>query len=70
MKEDKQKLIELRTKLKFYKKLDKKLVKVLDAELDIEDWVNEVYNKINSTEIELESLKMEMDLPDDEWDDD
>ena len=66
---NKEKLIELRTKLKFYKKLDKKIDKVLNAELEIEDWGNEVYSKISRLEAELEDLKIEMDLPDSEWED-
>lgn len=66
---NKEKLIELRTKLKFYKKLDKKIDKVLNAELEIEDWGNEVYSKISRLEAELDDLKIEMDLPDSEWED-
>ena len=66
---NKEKLIELRTKLKFYKNLDKKIDKVLNAELEIEDWGNEVYSKISRLEAELDDLKIEMDLPDSEWED-
>ena len=66
---NKEKLIELRTKLKFYKKLYKKIDKVLNAELEIEDWGNEVYSKILILETELDNLKIEMDLPDSEWED-
>ena len=67
---NRKKLIQLRTKLEFYKKLDKKLEQVLNAELEIEDWSSEVYNKISRLENELDDLKMEMDLPDEEWDED
>jgi len=67
---NRKKLIQLRTKLDFYKKLDKKLEQVLNAELEIEDWSSEVYNKLSRLENELEDLKMEMDLPDEEWDED
>ena len=70
MEENRKKLIQLRTKLEFYKKLDKKLEKVLNAELEIEDWSSEVYGKISILETELDDLKMEMDLPDAEWDED
>ena len=70
MEENRKKLIQLRTKLEFYKKLDKKLEKVLNAELEIEDWSSEVYGKISILETELDDLKMEMDLPDVEWDED
>lgn len=67
---NRKKLIQLRTKLEFYKKLDKKLEQVLNAELEIEDWSGEVYSKISRLETELDDLKMEMDLPDAEWDED
>jgi len=70
MEENRKKLIQLRTKLEFYKKLDKKLEQVLNAELDIEDWSSEVYSKISRLENELDDLKIEMDLPDAEWDED
>jgi hypothetical protein len=61
---NRKKLIQLRTKLEFYKKLDKKLEQVLNAELEIEDWSSEVYNKLSRLENELDDLKMEMNLPD------
>jgi len=67
---NRKKLIQLRTKLEFYKKLDMKLEQVLNAELEIEDWSSEVYNKLSRLENELVDLKMEMDLPDEEWDED
>jgi hypothetical protein len=70
MEENRKKLIQLRTKLEFYKKLDKKLEQVLNAELEIEDWSSEVYGKISRLETELDDLKMQMDLPDAEWDED
>ena len=67
MDENKKRLIQLRTKLEFYKKLDKKIDKVLDAKLELEDWSNEVYNEVSKIEDELLDLKIEMDLSDDEW---
>lgn len=67
---NRKKLIELRTKLEFYKKLEKKINQVLQAELEIEDWSDEVYIKISRMEVELDDLKMEMDLPDSEWNED
>jgi hypothetical protein len=70
MEENRKKLIQLRTKLQFYKKLDKKIEKVLNAELEVEDWSSEVYEKIALMEDELSDLKIEMDLPDAEWDED
>jgi hypothetical protein len=70
MDENRKKLIQIRTKLEFYKKLDKKIEKVLNAELEIQDWSEEVYRKISGLETELDDLKMEMDLPDKEWNED
>ena len=70
MESNRKKLIQLRTKLDFYKKLDKKLEKVLNAELEIEDWSSEVYSKLSRLEKELDDYKMEIDLPDEEWDED
>lgn len=67
---NRKKLIQLRTKLEFYKKLDAKIQKVLNAELQVDDWADEVYSKISTLEDELVNLKTEMDLPDKEWDED
>ena len=67
---NRKKLIQLRTKFEFYNKLDKKLEQVLNAELEIEDWSSEVYSKISRIETEIDDLKIEMDLPDEEWDED
>jgi hypothetical protein len=64
------KLVQLRTKLEFYKKLDKKIEKVMNAELDLQDWAEEVSRKNIGLENELSDLKCEMDLPDSEWDED
>jgi hypothetical protein len=61
------KLIQLRTKLEFYKKLEQKMNQVFQAELELEEWSDEVYLKISRLETELEDLKMEMDLPDEKW---
>jgi hypothetical protein len=70
MEANRKKLIQLRTKIQLYKNLDNKIQKVLDAELDIEDWSSEVYCELSSLENELDNLKMEMDLSDEEWDED
>lgn len=67
---NKKKLIQLRTKLEFYKKLFKKLELVLNDKLEIKDWSNEVYKKLSIFEVELDGLKMEMDLPNEEWSED
>ena len=70
MEANRKKLIQLRTKLEFYKKLDKKIEKVMNAELELDEWANEVYSKISQMENELSDLKCEMDLSDEEWDED
>ncbi len=62
------KLIQIITKLEFYTKLDKKIDAVLNAELDIEDWSNEVCSKKDRIEDELSDLKIEMNLSDEGWD--
>jgi hypothetical protein len=41
-----------------------------NAELEIEDWSSEVYSKLARLEKELDDYKMEIDLPDEEWDED
>lgn len=70
MEANEKKLIQLRTKLEFYKKLDKKIEKVMNAELELDEWANEVYSKISIMENELSDLKCEMDLSDDKWGED
>jgi hypothetical protein len=70
MEENRKKLIQLRTKIQLYKNLDNNIQKVLDTELDIEDWSSEVYSELSSLENELDNLKVEMDLSDEEWDED
>lgn len=70
MEDNRKKLIQVRTKLEFYKKLDKKIEKVMNAELELDELANEVYGKISRMENELSDLKCEMDLSDDEWDED
>lgn len=63
MDKNRKKLIQLRTKLEFYTKLEKKIEIVINAELELEDWASEVYMKRNQLISELDNLKMEMDLP-------
>lgn len=70
MENNRKKLIQLRTKLEFYKKLDAKITKIMNAEIELEDYEQEVYNKIQKVESELDDYKMEIDLPDSEWDED
>ena len=68
--ENRKKLIQLRTRLQLYKKFDNEIQQVLNAELDIEDWSSEVYSELSSLENQLDDYKMEIDLPDEEWDED
>jgi len=68
--ENEKKLTQLRTKLEFYTKLDKKIDDVLQGRLEIEDWANKVFYKKRAIEKELDDLKLEMDLPDEKWDED
>jgi len=63
-------LIQLRTNLEFYKKLFNKIEKVMNAELELDDWSEEVYKKKIGLENKLSDLKVEMDLSDEEWDED
>lgn len=67
MNENQKKLIELRVKVNFYKKLKDKIDSVMECELEIDDWSTEVYNKNRKLEAELDDLKVEMDLSDEEW---
>jgi len=67
---NRKKLVQVRTKLEFYKKLDSKIEKVMNAELELDEWSEEVYRKKIGLENELSDLKVEMDLPDSEWDED
>ncbi len=62
MEENKVKQIELKTKLEFYKKLDKKLEKVLKGELDVQQWSEEVFDKINKFEKQLDDLNFQIYL--------
>jgi hypothetical protein len=70
MDNNEKKLIQIRTKLEFYKKLDNKINQVLNATLELDDWSGEVFRKIRTLEDELDNLKIEMDLPDNRWDED
>ena len=51
-------LIELKTQLAFYKKLDNKIDLVLNAELELEDWQEEVYRKIIGLENKVSDLEI------------
>lgn len=57
MKDNKIKLTQLKTKLEFYEKLEKKLTKILNAELDVVDYAEEIDDKIESLKEAIEELE-------------
>ena len=70
MNENQIKLIQLRLKVNFYKKLEKKIDSIMEGDLEIDDYSTEIYNKNRRLETELDDLKVEMNLSDEEWDKD
>ena len=70
MNENQIKLIKLRAKVNFYKKLEKKIDSIMEGDLQIDDYSTEIYNKNRRLETELDDLKLEMNLSDEEWDKD
>lgn len=64
------KLIQLRVELNFYKKLEKKIDSIMAGELEIDDYSTSIFHKIRKKETELDDLKIEMNLSDDEWEQD
>lgn len=70
MNENQIKLIQLRAKVSFYKKLEKKIDSIMEGDLEIDDYSTEIYNKNRRLETELDDLKVEMNLSDEEWDKD
>ena len=70
MNENQIKLIQLRAKVSFYKKLEKKIDSIMEGDLEIDDYSTEIYNKNRMLETELDDLKVEMNLSDEEWDKD
>ena len=70
MNENQIKLIQLRAKVSFYKKLEKKIDSIMEGDLQIDDYSTEIYNKNRRLETELDDLKVEMNLSDEEWDKD
>ena len=48
--------VELKTKNEFYNKLDAKLDLILNAELEVDDYQNEIYHKRVKINTELENL--------------
>lgn len=70
MNENQIKLIQLRAKVSFYKKLEKKIDSIMEGDLEIDDYSTEIYNKNRMLETELDDLKVEMNLSDKEWDKD
>ena len=70
MNENQIKLIKLRAKVSFYKKLEKKIDSIMEGDLEIDDYSTEIYNKNRRLETELDDFKVEMNLSDEEWDKD
>ena len=70
MNENQIKLIQLRAKVSFYKKLEKKIDSIMEGDLQIDDYSTEIYNKNRRLETELDDFKVEMNLSDEEWDKD
>lgn len=70
MNENQIKLIKLRAKVNFYKKLEKKIDSIMEGDLQIDDYSTEIYNKNRRLETELDDFKVEMNLSDEEWDKD
>ncbi|GAB3177567.1 hypothetical protein [Telluribacter humicola] len=67
MDENQKKLVQLRTKLTFYRKLEKKIQKVQRGELSLDDWMKEVDLKIFGMEGELTDLMLDMNLSEEDW---
>lgn len=57
MENHKTKLNKLKCKLEFYEKLEKKLTKILNAELDVVDYAEEIDDKIESLKEAIEELE-------------
>ena len=70
MNENQIKLIKLRAKVNFDKKLEKKIDSIMEGDLQIDDYSTEIYNKNRRLETELDDFKVEMNLSDEEWDKD
>lgn len=63
-------LIQLRERIKSWKQFETLIKEVLQAETNLHDLDETVYAKIAGLENELESLKGDMDLADDRWNED
>lgn len=60
MSDNEKKYIQIKTKLEFYKKLDRKIDLVIDTKFTIEELSNEVYAKIKDLEKEFNNLKIDL----------
>jgi hypothetical protein len=70
MNNNKKKLIQLRTEFKCWKEMNKNITQILNSELEVEEWDLEVHFKLQKLEKELDDLKIEMNLSDEEWNQD
>lgn len=64
---DKENFIVEQTKLNFYIKLEAKLELIVSGELELLDYVQEVYNKKQLKEEQVTDLAIELNLSDEEW---
>lgn len=61
------KLAVLREQSKFVNRLDKQMTKIMNAEIEIEDFNDYIFRVKEILEEKLEDYKCELDLHDDEW---
>ena len=59
-------LLELKIRIDFYKKLDKKIDRVLQGFLQIGDWQDEAYVKLRTLESEYFEIRLESGLLDED----
>lgn len=64
------KLIQLRTEFKFMKNVKYDIDKILNGEKDIESYSEFLYLQTDQLESKLDNLKIELDIPDNKWDED
>lgn len=63
-------LIQLRERLNNLKRFEVYVERIFEDELDLDDLNSILYNEIQTSDEKLNNLKIEMDLPDERWDED
>lgn len=63
-------LIQVRQELMTLKNVETSIEQIMNAEIELSDYNETIYNQINQLETELVDLKCELDIPDAEWDED